>query len=297
MEFLLNFTVIGLSYFLSQNVAVSIWLFHILARLQMGVESMVGHSIPGEIEIFMEGTLTIAHQGMGAMVVLALYGLWVGRGHLKPAFRKVVYDSDEIDEKNEILSYRVAVLMLLVCTFYVTGWIHLAGAPLWVAILFVCIAFSIFYGMARIVAETGVGIPRPQKTAQPIAINFLGTDAVTEPGIVSLGLTYGWAGNLRIMLMASAINGMKIGERVGLLRRPLFGAMLLAIVVALFSSVGLVVWLGYQHGGINLDGWFYKHMGRGVGEFMCIKSPIRSTSSTALKLLGPEWCMPSSGPE
>ena len=135
--------------------------------------------------------------------------------------------------------------------------------------------------------DVGVGFTRPQMTAQPIAINFLGTDAVTEPGIVSLGLTYGWAGNLRIMLMASAINGMKIGERVGLLRRPLFGAMLLAIVVALFSSVGLVVWLGYQHGGVNLDGWFYKHMGRGVGEFMWYKitNPVNLIDSP--EVIGP----------
>ena len=287
LEFLLNFTVIGLSYFLSQNVAVSIWLFHILARLQMGVESMVGHSIPGEIEIFMEGTLTVAHQGMGAMVVLALYGLWVGRGHLKPVLHKVVYNDDQIDDKDEILSYRAAAMVLLGATIYLTGWIHLAGAPLWVAILFVVIAFSIFYGMARIVAEGGVGFARPQMTAQPIAINFLGTDLVTESGIVSLGLTYGWAGNLRIMLMASAINGMKRGERLGLLRRPLFGAMLLAIVVALFTSVGLVIWLGYQHGGINLDGWFYKHMGRGVGEFIWYKitNPVNFIDSP--EVIGP----------
>ena len=122
---------------------------------------MVGHSIPGEIEIFMEGTLTVAHQGMGAMVVLALYGLWGGRGHLKPVLHKVVYNDDQIDDKDEILSYRAAAMVLLGATIYLTGWIHLAGAPLWVAILFVVIAFSIFYGMARIVAEGGVGFARP----------------------------------------------------------------------------------------------------------------------------------------
>ena len=63
--------------------------------------------------------------------------------------------------------------------------------------------------------------------------------------------------------------------------------MLLAIVVALFTSVGLVIWLGYQHGGINLDGWFYKHMGRGVGEFIWYKitNPVNFIDSP--EVIGP----------
>ena len=67
---------------------------------------------------------------------------------------------------------------------------------------------------------------------------------------------------MRIGLMASAIHAMKLAERVGGLRRALFWAMVLAIVVSLFSSLWLVVWLAYQHGGINLDWRFYQYWGK-----------------------------------
>ena len=64
------------------------WLFPLLAKVQMGMEMSGGYMLPGEIEKFMEGTLTVAHQGMGAMIVLVLGGLWVAREHLYGIVRK-----------------------------------------------------------------------------------------------------------------------------------------------------------------------------------------------------------------
>ena len=86
--------------------------------------------------------------------------------------------------------------------------------------------------------------------------------------------------------MASAIHGMKLAERVGQLRRPLFWAMLLAIVVSLLSSVWLVVWLAYQHGGINLDRGFYNYWGR-LHEFSAYKisNPVGITRT--FDIIGP----------
>ena len=262
VEILLSFPVLGLAYFLNLDVSLSLWLFHLLAKVQMGMEMSRGYMLPGEIEKFMEGTLTVAHQGMGAMFVLVFYGLWLGRGHLKAAFRKVLRGDESIDDRDEVLSYRAAALLLLGGGLYATAWLYASGIPLWVALIFLVTAFAIFYGITRVVAEGGLGFIRPQMTAQPIVINFLGTDAVTPAGIFSLGLSFSWAGNLRIGLMASAIHAMKLAERVGGLRRALFWAMVLAIVVSLFSSLWLVVWLAYQHGGINLDWRFYQYWGK-----------------------------------
>ena len=178
VEFLLSFPVLGLAYFLNLDVSVSLWLFHLLAKVQMGMEMSRGYMLPGEIEKFMEGTLTVAHQGMGAMFVLVFYGLWTGRGYLKAALRKVVRGGSEIDDGNEILSYRAAALVLCGGGLYVTGWLYLSGIPLGVTLIFLVTAFAIFYGITRVVAEGGLGFIRPQMTAQPIVINFLGSAAV-----------------------------------------------------------------------------------------------------------------------
>jgi len=262
LHLFVSFTVMGLAYFLSLDVGMSIWLFHLLTRAQMGVESVIGYSLPGHHELFTEGSLTVAHQGMGAMIALVVVGLWTSRGHLRDVVNRARRRGEQIDDSDEILSYRQAALILVGAALFALLWLTATGIPLVVAGAFLLVAFAIFYGLSRIIAEGGLGFARAQMTAQPFVINLLGTDLVTSAGIVSLGMTYGWAGDLRTMVMASSINGQKIADAGGVRRRPLFWAMMLAIVSGLAASMAVMIWMGYEYGGINLHWWFYNRLGQ-----------------------------------
>ena len=57
--------------------------------------------------------------------------------------------------------------------------------------------------------------------------------------------------------MASAANSLKIIEGEGKRKRPLFWAMMLAIVIAIVSSTWAQLKLGYTHGGLNCNDWFF----------------------------------------
>ena len=256
-----NFVAMGLAYFLSLDVGMSIWLFHLLTKVQMTTENILGYSLPGRSDLFMEGSMSVSYEGMGAMLVLVLFGLWTSRRYLREVGRKIFRGNPELDDSDEILSYRSAAIILALASVYVTVWLCLSGIPLPVTLFFLFVAFAIFYGLARIVAEGGLGFARAQMTAQPFVINAVGTEAVTAPGMVSMGMTFCWAGDLRTMVMASAINGMKLADSGGVRRRALFWAMMLSIVVGLASSVWMIVWMGYKYGGINLDWWFYNRFG------------------------------------
>lgn len=256
-----NFVAMGLAYFLSLDVGMSIWLFHLITKVQMTTENILGYSLPGRSDLFMEGSMSVSYEGMGAMLVLVLYGLWTSRRYLREVGRKIFRGNPELDDSGEILSYRAAALILALASVYVTVWLCLSGIPLPVTLFFLFVAFAIFYGLARIVAEGGLGFARAQMTAQPFVINAVGTEVVTASGMVSMGMTFCWAGDLRTMVMASAINGMKLADSGGVRRRALFWAMMLSIVVGLASSVWMIVWMGYKYGGINLDWWFYNRFG------------------------------------
>ena len=256
-----NFVALGLAYFLSLDVGLSIWLFHLLTKAQMTTENILGYSLPGRRDLFMEGSLPVSYEGMGAMLVLVLYGLWNSRGYLRRVWRKALYNEGELDDSQEILSYRAALIVLVLASAYATVWLTLSGVPWWVALFFLLVAFCIFYGLTRIVAEGGLGFARAQMTAQPFVIDAVGTEAIGPSGLVSLGMTFSWAGDLRTMVMVSAINGLKLAD-IGRVRgRPLFWALMLSIVVGLAGSIWMVVWMGYQYGGINLDWWFYNRFG------------------------------------
>ena len=289
LHLFVSFTVIGLAYFLSLDVGMSIWLFHLLTRTQMGVENVLGYSLPGRHELFMEGGLTVSHQGMGAMLVLALYGLWTGRRHLRDVWRKIFHDAADVDDSDEILSYRAAAIILAVASIYAIGWLCMSGVPLGVTLVFLFVAFAIFYGLSRIVAEGGLGFARAQMTAQPFVISSLGTGMVGPAGIVSLGLSFGWAGDMRTMIMASAINGMKIADSGGVRRRPLFWGMMIAIVVALAGSLWVMIWMGYTYGGINLHWWFYNRLGQLVHDDSAYKIANSFGPLQDFNIIGPRF--------
>jgi hypothetical protein len=266
----LSFTVIGLAYLLSLHVATSFWLFHLLAKAQMSWQFMIGYRLEGEIERFMEGTLMLAYQGMGAMLVLVLFGAWVSRSHLVAIYRKAV-SGRGIDDHEEILSYRSAAVILVVCGVYATIWLNLSGIPIGITLAFLLVAFAIFVFMSRLVAEGGIGFMQPQMSAQTIVMNFAGTSAVTDAGIFSMALSFSWAGSVRILLMASAINGMKLAQGARILKRPLFWVMIVAMVVSLVSSLGFIIWTCYQEGAVNLERWFFTHNARNTQDFVLYK--------------------------
>lgn len=51
----------------------------------------------------------LAHQSIGAMIALVLFGIWIARGHLRGVFRKAFIGDASIDDSDEIMSYRTAV--------------------------------------------------------------------------------------------------------------------------------------------------------------------------------------------
>ena len=202
LVFNLSFTVIGFAYLLSLQVAVGFWFFHLVTKCFMGWQMMTGYRLQGDIERYMEGTLLVAFMTTGAMFVLVLFGVWTARGHLREVWRKVVTGKG-VDDADEVLSYRAAVAILVLCGAYTTVWLHLSGLPMAITVAFLLVAFAIFIFMARLVAEGGLGFMMPPMPAQPLIVNFAGTSTVTQAGVFSLALSFTWAGYLRVLLMAS----------------------------------------------------------------------------------------------
>ena len=80
----------------------------------------------------------------------------MGRGHLKDVCRKAFFNAEDVDDSDEILSYRVAVGGALASLSFAGVWLYLSGMPPLVALLFLLSAFAIFVALTRIVAESGV---------------------------------------------------------------------------------------------------------------------------------------------
>ena len=252
LQFKFRFNILGFFYFLKTEIAFSLWFFNLFANALrttfavLGVTSSEmlggGHSIIDPI---------LVHQSMGGMLVLFLFGLFAARKHLWAVCRKALWGDPTVDDSGEILSYRTAVLILLVSSAVMVAWLALAGLPVWVVLAFLFTTFALFVGFTRLIAEGGLSDGSVPVGPAAIVVSAVGSSAIGAQGMVVLATTFFWT-NGRSFAMTSAANSLKLGEGFGGSKRPLFWTMLLAMAVGMASAMWVVMELGYSYGALNL---------------------------------------------
>ena len=253
----LSFPMIGFSYLVNTEIAFSIWFFSLLARAQEGVFGVLGVSSPERLW-YAPPEPIVAHQGMGAFVVMVLFGLWTARDHLGDVLRKAFRGDPDVDDSDEILSYRTAVLGFCGVNVLTGWWLWMAGMALWVVPLYLGVMYLVFLAITRIVAEGGVAAARAPLIPSDFVHSSFGNTVLGPQTLTALGFTYVWAADVRTFVMASAANGLRLAEdQLARRKRALFWAIALAVVASIASSIWAVMYMSYAYGGINLNSWFF----------------------------------------
>lgn len=262
----ISFAMLGFSYLINSDIAAGLWVFHWISKIQKGIFVMAGMSSDQTLVYGVSDFPYLAYQGLGALLVMVGIGLWMGREHLKNVFLKALGRGEGVDDSDEILSYRSAVLGALGGMGVMTLWLNIMGVPLWVSGTFVILAMLIFTAMTRIVAEAGIAAVRPPMIAPNAMISGLGSRLLSPAGVMNLSIAYIWVADIRVFLMANCTNGLKLIEGMDRRsRRYVFWAILIAIVIGAMGSSWVILQLAYKHGGINLNSWFFK--GNAVAAF------------------------------
>ena len=138
-------------------------------------------------------------------------------------------------------------------------WLWVMGTPAWVALIFIIVALLIFIGITRIIAEAGLAVVRAPMPAPDLVILGLGSELVGPTGVWNLSLAYIWAADVRVFVLGTCTNGLKlIQEMEPKLRKVVFWAILLALLIGSLGSIWMIFHMAYQHGGVNLNNWFFK---------------------------------------
>jgi len=255
----LSFSMIGFSYLINLDIALGIWFFYFLVTVQEGAFNILGIASTEILDIYATSSPIIAHQGMGAVIVLVLSSLWVARGHLRNVFSKAFNSASPVDDSQEMLSYRTAVLGSIIGLTWLGFWLYKGGLPAWLVPVFLFAVFALFVALTRVVAEAGLAAIRAPLTPVSFLVSGFGSSAIGSAGLVFLGLSFSWAVNFRTFVLASSANALKLSDEAGMGRwkRPLFWAMMLALVMSLLGSIWVILVLCYTHGGINLNQWFF----------------------------------------
>ena len=256
----LSFPMLGFSYLLSTSLALSLWLFNLVTTFERAIFVMVGYEGVEQLDPYSQsgGGPLLTHQSQAALFVLVAFGLWMARGHLKRVVAKAFGRGRDVDDSDEILSYKQAFWGLVAGMAYMAFWLHRSGMSLWVAAALVVVSMATFLGVTRIVAAGGVAETRSPMTASTILISAFGSRVLGPRNLVPFGMTYIWMGDIRTFVMASAANSLKMVSDVRQRKRMIFWAIIIAILVTIAASVWSTMSLAYAHGGANANDWLFR---------------------------------------
>ena len=264
----LSFPMVGFFFLVNLETVFSLWFFNLLFFSMRGIMNVLNVELRESLGPFGTRSPAFAHVGMGAMIALVVGGLWIARQHLRDGWRAAVRRSakprpDENDS-HEVLSYPVAWWGMFAGLIFIGVWLYRSGMPPLIVPILLFGAFVLFVGLTRIVVESGMAEAVASTIAPVFVISGFGVAAAGQSGAVSLGLTHVWCSDIRTFVMASCANSLKLAEVIEGRKRRLFGAMLLAIVVAMLSSIWLTLKWAYVEGGIVMQGWFFQSGPRAI---------------------------------
>jgi hypothetical protein len=256
----ISFAVLGFSYLIGPDIALGIWGFALLSKLEKMF--FVANGVTKQQDVWAVSTSELLnYQGLGALIVFVGIGLWVGREHLAQVWKKFLGQDSELSDDDEIMTYRSAVSGCLIGTIVMIGWFVYLGTPLWAATLFVFLAMVIFTGLARVVAEAGIAAIISPMVAPDFMVYGLGSQLLGATATASFSMSYIFAADIRVFLMGVVANGLKLIEGMNRhSRRIVFWAIVIAIILGITGSLFTVMSLGYRDGGINSNVWFFKNM-------------------------------------
>ena len=253
MHIRVNFFTIGFAYFANPEVLSSIWIFFVVFVLQAGVCNRVGFTIGRIEDQWSNYDAANSWQNFGAFFFFVLWGLWVARKHLWQVLRKALWGDPDVDDSDEMMSYRTSVFGLAFGLVFILLWLRSAGMELKLSVLWLTGTLVTFIGVARIVAESGLLYVRGPLSAQSFGCYILGSASLNPASLTTLAFTYTLISNGRALFMTALVHTARIGQMLKANKRRLALAVCLGVAVGTLVSIVITIYLGYQVGAANFQ--------------------------------------------
>jgi hypothetical protein len=278
----INFIAIGAGYFVPQDVLFSVWFLYVFIKvIEVYLLSRFGRLYIGSAGMFVWGDAAIAWQSFGAFVVFVLVMiLWRAKRHLKQIFISAFTGQNRDPE--ELMTPRAAMLIFAFCLVFIVFWLWYSGLPMLVITIFLPLLLLIYLGLSRVVCQSGIFYVVPPMIAQNPCIYLLSARRIGAQGMVALGLTYSWHGDVQTILPALSAEGAKLQPSAACSGRQITAAIILTIIVGLLVAPWGVILTGYRHGAINWNTWLFQ--GFGPSTYGQVISQIQYSADTGFEI-------------
>jgi hypothetical protein len=279
------FTAVGVTYFLSNSIAFSLWFFFIA----MQVWRMIIGSSTGDPNSY--GSAGFIDQQFGGVGAFVLSILWVGRKHWRMVLDQAWRGHRPGAPQGRYLSYRVAFWTMIACLLIMILWLFLAGCTLSGAVVMVLLLVTLMVVITRIIAESGLIHGQLQ-----VPINYPWVVAA-EYGfpLISPVKTFYFASMLQSVHMdyrevvpVYASHGMRIADQTAFggqdtdadtpasraIGKKIIGTLLLALLVGYIISFTSTLLVEYRYA------WTLDRPGHTPNDWGVLHTPVVMADST-----------------
>lgn len=136
--------------------------------------------------------------------------------------------------------------------------VWLTGVPAWVAPIVVVAALIIWLSLTRLMAQAGLATIVPAIIPLGFVVSTVGTSSLGTTGLIAMGLTLIWTGDLLTYLMGPAANSIFVQNKASV--KPTAGALSLvvAVMLSLAGCIFMTLYLTSKVGGLNLHPQYFQ---------------------------------------
>lgn len=220
---------IGLAFLLPSDLSFSCWFFYVISKLERVAGAMVGWEAA-------KGLPYLNEQAAGAWIGLALLALWASKNHFAKVWAHVTGHKTDLNDAEEPISYRAALIGIGVGTVLIYAFCSYAGMSMGTIIGFFSIFYLLSIAITRVRAE--LGTPHEIYFVNPhrIMVQIAGANAFSIRDLTALSATYWFNRGYRCHPMPCQLEAFKMSEYVELDRKWLAGAIMIATVAAVALS-------------------------------------------------------------
>ena len=289
---------IGLSFLIPLDMTFSTWFFFLFRKWQRLLGEIFGWSSVPRYPFFGE-------QSTGALLGICVLACYASRRHLKEVLKTVIGSQDSVDDSDEPMRYRTAVLGFLVGLGFLVLFCRSFGMSVGIIIAFFVLYFAIATALTRMRAELGpplhaIVLVNPQT----VLIEALGTRRLGTANLTIFALFYWFNRFNRSHPSPHQLEAFKLAERTNTSPKRLGPAMMLAMVVGAISTFVIYPYTLYKYGAAtagellgagwqaynNLGGWLqYSRPVDLAGSAVTAVSFLFTTSLTAMRMRFVWW--------
>ena len=235
--------VVGLGMLMPMDFLFSLWFFHLTWKLQAVVVSASAWDGDPQMPYPL-------YQSLGGYALFCVSSLWLARGYLRQVWLRALGRPSTVDDKDEPLRYRTALLGIAGGTVVLVGFAVALGLSWWLAALFFLIYFGLALAITRMRAELGTPIHELGLGPDALLPTLLGTEGMSHRDLGGFSLLFWFNRSYRCQPMPIGLEAFKMADEAGARqeRGRWFWALLLAGGLGALCGVWALLHLTYQFG-------------------------------------------------